>query len=89
MGPLYRENAGSNDARYANDEFENVLMTARSQQDEAERTKGYDEAQKILMRDLPAIPLWGQNALGGYSENVDNVVVNWKTVPVYQDIVKK
>lgn len=89
MGPLYRANAGSNDARYNNAEFERILLDARSQQDEAARTAGYDKAQAILMRDLPAIPLWGQNALGGYSENVDNVVVNWKTVPVYQDIVKK
>lgn len=89
MGPIYRLNAGANDSRYNNPEFEKVLLEARSQQDEAARTEGYAKAQEILMRDLPAIPLWGQNALGGYSEHVDNVVVNWKTVPVYQDIVKK
>ncbi|MBQ9068284.1 MAG: ABC transporter substrate-binding protein [Eggerthellaceae bacterium] len=89
MGPLYRANAGANDSRYDNPEFESVLLEARSQQDEAARTEGYNKAQAILMEDLPAIPLWGQNALGGYSEHVDNVVVNWKTVPAYQDIVKK
>ena len=89
MGPLYRANAGANDSRYNNPEFEKVLLEARSQQDETARTEGYNKAQEILMQDLPALPLWGQNALGGYSEHVENVVVNWKTVPVYQDIVKK
>lgn len=89
MGPIYCANAGANDSRYNNAEFEEILFEARNQKDEATRIEGYNKAQAILMRDLPAIPLWGQNALGGYSEHVDNVVFNWKSVPVYQDIVKK
>lgn len=89
MAPLYAEGAGSNDARYASAEFEAALQKGLDAADEAARLAAYDEAQAVLMKDLPAIPLWGQNALGGYSENVENVVVNWKTVPVYQDITKK
>lgn len=89
MDPLYSEGAGSNDARYASDEFAAALKKGLDAADEQARIAAYDEAQAVLMKDLPAIPLWGQNALGGYSEKVDNVKVNWKTVPVYQDITKK
>ena len=89
MAPLYATGAGSNDADYANKEFDKVVNDARNQTDEVARMAGYDQAQAILMKDLPAIPLWGQKTLGGYSENVTDVVFNWKTVPVYQNIVRK
>ena len=49
----------------------------------------YNQAQEILLKDLPAIPLWYANVTGGYSENVDNVVFSWKSVPVYYEITKK
>ena len=35
------------------------------------------------------IPLWYANVVGGWSEKVDNVVFNWKSVPVYNQITKK
>ena len=46
------------------------------------------QAQTVLFNDLPVIPLWYQNAFGGYSENVDNVAFDWKSVPMYYAITK-
>ena len=54
-----------------------------------ESSKLYNEGQEILFQDLPAIPLWYSNVNGGWSENVDNVVFNWKSVPEYYSITKK
>ena len=41
-----------------------------------------------MFEDLPAIPLWYSNVTAGYSENVDNVVFGWDSVPVFTDITK-
>src|SRR5699024_3719884 len=58
---------------------------AGSPEEAAELFKG---AQTILFEDLPAIPLWYSNVTAGYSENVDNVVFGWDSVPVFTDITK-
>ena len=40
------------------------------------------------MEDLPAIPLWYQNTMGGFSDQVSNVQYGWDTVPLYYAITK-
>ena len=47
------------------------------------------QAQEILLTDLPSIPLWYPNTNGGWSANVDNVSFDWHGQAVYQDITKK
>lgn len=89
LGPLYGTGAGSNDGDYSNPEFDKKLDQAAGAKSTDEALKFYNEAQEILLKDLPAIPLWYATVAGGYGENVDNVVFNWKSVPEYQDITKK
>ena len=40
------------------------------------------------MRDLPVVPLWYQNTIGGYSTLVSDVEYGWDTVPLYHNITK-
>ena len=87
--PLYGTGAGSNDGDYSNPKFDEVLKQAANADDVAAATPLYNEAQEILLEDLPAIPLWYANGSGGYSEKVDDVVFSWKSVPVYYNITKK
>ena len=47
-----------------------------------------DQAQEVLLKDLPAVPTWYRNAASGWSENVSNVTISWNGVPVYEDIEK-
>ena len=89
LGPLYGTGAGSNDGDYSNPKFDEVLKQAANADDVAAATPLYNEAQEILLEDLPAIPLWYANVSGGYSEKVDDVVFSWKSVPVYYNITKK
>lgn len=89
LGPLYRAGAGSNDARYDNPAFEEALMKAVAAKTPEEADKLYTAAQEILIKDLPAIPLWDQNALGGYSDKVKNVKIGWNTVPLFHLITKE
>ena len=89
LTPLYTTNASSNDGDYSNPEFDALVQEASSMGSVEEATPKYNEAQEILLKDLPAIPLWYSNTTGGSSENVDNVTFSWKQQPVYYEITKQ
>ena len=56
---------------------------------EVRTAKILQQAQTILLRDMPAVPLWYTNANGAWSKNVDNVKFDWKGQPVFYQITKK
>lgn len=89
LEPLYATGAGSNDGDYSNPEFDRLLKEAAAAPDAESANPIYNDAQEILLEDLPAIPLWYANVNGGYSENVDNVTFSWKSVPAYYEITKQ
>ncbi|WBT09689.1 ABC transporter substrate-binding protein [Corynebacterium sp. SCR221107] len=89
LGPIYGTGAGSNDGDYSSAEFDDLLKQGAAATSIEEGNKFYNQAQELLLTDLPAIPLWYSNVVGGYGENVDNVVFSWKSVPVYYDITRK
>lgn len=89
LSPMYATNASSNDGDYSNPDVDRLLKEAAAAATVEEANKKYNEVQKILFTDLPAIPLWYANVTGGYGENVDNVKFNWKSVPEYYAITKK
>jgi len=86
--PLYSTGASSNDGDYANPDFDALLKKGASSSDAADAIKDYQEAQEILLKDLPAIPLWYSNVSGGYGESVKNVTFGWNSVPLYYEITK-
>ena len=88
LGPLYATNAGSNDGDYSNPAFDALLKEGSSLTDIDAANKKYQEAQEILLQDLPAIPLWYSNVDGGFSKDVQNVKFGWNSVPIYTDITK-
>lgn len=89
IAPLYGTGAGSNDTDYSSAELDSLLRESASATSTEESNKILDQAQEVLFKDLPVIPLWYSNVVGGWSEKVDNVVFNWKSVPVYNQITKK
>lgn len=88
LGPLYATGAGSNDGDYSNPEFDALLKKAAAAGSVEEGNKLLMDAQAVLFKDLPAIPLWYSNVTGGYSENVNNVEFGWNSVPLYEEITK-
>ena len=89
LGPLFGTGAGSNDGKYSSKEFDAKLSEGLAATDAAEGAKIFNEAQEILFKDLPAIPLWYQAVQGGWSENVSNVQFGWNGVPLYNEISGK
>jgi oligopeptide transport system substrate-binding protein len=89
LGPIYGTGAGSNDAQYSSEEFDAKMTEANGASDPAEAIRLYNEAQEILFQDLPGIPLWYQNATGGYAETVENVIFGWDSDPILYKITKE
>jgi oligopeptide transport system substrate-binding protein len=89
LAPIFAKGAGSNDSRYDNPAFDAMLKQGDKAKTLDESIKLYQDAEKFLVKDMPAVPLWYSNATGGYSENVSNVKFDVFGVPVYTEITRK
>jgi oligopeptide transport system substrate-binding protein len=86
LQPLYYTNASSNDGKWSNQKFDDLVDEANAQTDPAQAVETFKEAEKVLRDEMAAIPLWYQNGSAGYSERVSNVALNPFSVPVYDEI---
>ncbi len=88
LAPIFGTGAGSNDGDYSNKEFDGLLNQASGAQDDDERYKLLADAQAILFKDLPAIPLWNTSISAAAADGVENVEFNWQNKPELQNITK-
>jgi oligopeptide transport system substrate-binding protein len=88
LGPIYGTGAGSNDMGYSSEEFDAKMTEANGAPDADTAVELYKEAETILFQDLPGIPLWYNNATGGWSESVENVVFGWDSDPLLYQVTK-
>ena len=79
---------GSNDGDYKSSAFDDLCSKAAAAQTTDEANKLYQQAQEILLNDLPAVPLYYSNANGVAASGVKNFVMNWQNVPMYNEISK-
>jgi oligopeptide transport system substrate-binding protein len=87
--PLYYTGASANDGDYSNSDLDKKIDQAASAKTLDESNKLLNDAQTILLKDLPAIPLWYANVSGGSSDKVSNVQIGWDSDPLYYEIAKK
>jgi oligopeptide transport system substrate-binding protein len=88
LAPLYATGAGSNDVGYSNREFDAALVVAEAAPSLHEADLLVNVAQRILLHDMPAVPLWYYISVIGWSTQVSNVNVTWNGLPDYENIVK-
>jgi len=88
LAPLYQTGAGSNYEDYTSEEFDSLLQEGSQAASVEEATEIYQDAQVVLLRDLPSIPLWYSNVTGVSADTVDNVEFGWNSVPLYYEITK-
>ncbi|MER6994246.1 ABC transporter substrate-binding protein [Streptomyces sp. NPDC000410] len=86
LQPLYYTNASSNDGKWSNPEFDQLIDEANAETDTAKAVDTFQQAEEILRDDMGAIPLWYQNGSAGYSTRLSNVALNPFSVPVYNEI---
>jgi oligopeptide transport system substrate-binding protein len=89
LGPLYQTGAGANDGQYSNAEVDALFEAGNSAATLEEANKSYQAAQEILLKDLPAIPMWYGITNGGYANTVTGVEFGWNSVPVLHNVLKK
>jgi oligopeptide transport system substrate-binding protein len=87
LAPIYATGAGSNDGDYSNKKFDKLVQDASAAKGD-ERYKLISQAQTILLKDLPAIPLWYQNATAVTTKDLKGYVFNWKQKPDYYALTK-
>ncbi len=89
LQPQYFTNASSNDSHYSSAAFDNLVNQANAESDTSAAVGKFQDAEKVLAKDMPAIPLWYQNGSAGYSSKLSNVLLNPFSVPVYNEIKVK
>ena len=76
LTPLYSTHGSSNYYGYHNAQFDELVTKGAQQPTPADSLKLYQQAEDLLARDLPVIPLrFGQNNFV-YSTNVQHVSVD-------------
>ncbi|TKA08950.1 peptide ABC transporter substrate-binding protein [Actinacidiphila oryziradicis] len=86
LQPLYYTGASSNDSGYSSREFDRLVNEANARTNASDAVSTFQDAEKLLAKDMPAIPLWYQNGSAGYSSRLSNVSLNAFSVPVYYAI---
>lgn len=78
---------GSNEADYKNPKFDALLKKASSSK-QAEATKLYQQANEILLEDLPYVPLFYSNAKAVMVPSLKGFVMDWQNMPLYYKLHK-
>jgi oligopeptide transport system substrate-binding protein len=80
LEPLYSTAAlaptGSNQTFYSNPEFDQLVAQGNSADSNEEAIELYQQAEDLLLEDMPIMPMFFRTVQAVHSENVDNVVVN-------------
>ncbi|MCF3102708.1 ABC transporter substrate-binding protein [Streptomyces roseoverticillatus] len=86
LQPLYYTDASSNYGKFSDPQFDKLVDEANAEGSQGAANAKFHDAEKILAREMPAIPLWYQNGSAGYSDRVSDVTLNPFSVPVYEQI---
>lgn len=88
MGPVFAKGAASNDSRYDNPKFEKALQDGLAAKSTKAASAKFQQADSMLLEDMPAIPLWYEQQNVGWAEGISNVKVGWDGVPLYYNVTK-
>ena len=80
---------GSNDGDYKNPEFDALIDKANTESSDDAAKQDYQQAQEILFKDLPAVPLWYANNKGVASKNVKGFTLTWQGIEDYRNMTKE
>ncbi|MEU7473392.1 ABC transporter substrate-binding protein [Streptomyces sp. NPDC044984] len=86
LQPLYYTGASSNDGKWSNEAFDDLVDRANRETDDATAVGLFQQAEEVVRDHMAAIPLWYQNGSAGWSERLSGVRLNPFSVPVYDQI---
>jgi oligopeptide transport system substrate-binding protein len=71
--PMYQRYGVANYADFSNQELNDALARAATRPNLDEAFDAYQDAEELLVEDMPAIPLWYVNSIAGFSDRVSGV----------------
>ncbi|MBT2489229.1 ABC transporter substrate-binding protein [Streptomyces sp. ISL-96] len=90
MRDLYGTTAAGNTSGYSNKEFDELSAKADKAKTLDETVKMYQEAEQLLAKDMPSIPLWFYKNNSGQSKNVfGKIVYGQDGDPIFTDVQVK
>ena len=78
---------GSNEGDYKNPKFDDLLKKAASAKP-GEAIKLYQQANEILLEDLPSVPLFYSNAKAVMVPTLKGFTMDWQNMPLYYQLHK-
>jgi oligopeptide transport system substrate-binding protein len=78
MRELYGTTAEANNGRFSDKEVDAAFKKGDNAATLDESIKLYQDAEKLVLSKMPAIPLWEYKTNGGYSKSVDNVDIDFR-----------
>ncbi len=88
LEPLFVTGAGADDVGYSNPQFDAAIAAAEAAPDLPQSFSLTNAAQRILLRDMPVVPLWYTVSVAGTSPAVSHVALTWNGLPDYERVVK-
>ena len=85
----YRTKGSSNDTDYSSAEFDALLAKAASSPSAQKAQPIYNQAQAVLMEDLPQIPLWYKSASTAWNPNLKHFQTGWNGYPEFTKLTKE
>jgi len=76
MNPLYRTGGSSNDGGYSNPAVDAMLARADAAITREAGNALYQEAERLVVQDMPAIPLYFRSVQAGWSDRLAGAAVN-------------
>ena len=85
----YVKGGNGNKMGYDNPEYAELLARAQAADTPKEAAKLFEQAQTLLLADLPSIPLWSPSSNIGYSQHVGKVTTDWKGEVAFHKVTRK
>ncbi len=79
LEPLFRTGATANHFEYSDEQFDDLVDQAGSELDTARAGELYQQAEEVVLADLPLAPLWYEQQTVVHSDRVTNVIVDPRT----------
>ena len=73
---MWMSGLGNNDAKFSNEEYDNLIKSAKEETDIAKKYEYLRKAEDILMDEMPIIPIYYYTQIKAVSPRVKDVVVS-------------
>jgi oligopeptide transport system substrate-binding protein len=75
---LLMTGGGNNNSKYSNAEYDNLVKEALTSQDEKKRMEAMAKAEKIMINEMPIVPVYYYTGIWAQKPYVKNVFVDYK-----------